>query len=138
MPIRRRPRSGAIAQDTEWHHFANELNANRYSPLDQINGTNFNNLQIAWRLDAAHFGPRMEDNWESTPLLVKGRLYVTAGARRDVVCLDAVTGEMIWMHREDEGERGADRAAHSFRPWLLLLDRRQESNASSMSRRAIA
>jgi quinoprotein glucose dehydrogenase len=100
------PARGAIAQDTEWKHFSNELNANRYVPLDQINGSNFNNLQIAWRLDSAHFGPRIETNWESTPLLIKGRLYVTAGSRRDVLCLDAVTGEVIWMHREDEGERG--------------------------------
>ena len=99
------PAQGAIAQDTEWHHFANELNANRYSPLDQISSTNFKNLQIAWRLDSAHFGPRMETNWESTPLLVKGRLYVPAGARRDLICLDAITGELIWIHREDEGKR---------------------------------
>src|SRR5690349_3728853 len=89
------PARGAIAQNTEWHNFANELNANRYSPLDQINAGNFSNLQIAWRLDAAHFGPRIEGNWESTPLLIKGRLYVTAGARRDVICLDAITGELI-------------------------------------------
>ncbi len=100
------PARGAVARDTEWHNFANGLDANRYSPLDQINGANFNNLQIAWRLDSAHFGPRIETNWESTPLLIKGRLYVTAGSRRDILCLDAITGEIIWMHREDEGERG--------------------------------
>src|ERR1019366_6511818 len=96
------PAQSAIAQDTEWHHFCNELNANRYSPLDQITGTNFKNLQIAWRIDSAHFGPRTETNWESTRLLIKGKLYVTAGARRDVLCLDAITGELIWIHREDE------------------------------------
>ena len=100
------PARGAIAQDTEWRSYANGLNANRYSPLDQINATNFKNIQLAWRFDAAHFGPRIETNWESTPLLVKGRLYVTGGSRRDVFCLDAITGEIIWMHREDEGERG--------------------------------
>jgi quinoprotein glucose dehydrogenase len=99
------PRTGAIAQDTEWRNFANGLDANRYSPLDQIGASNFNNLMVAWRFDAARFGPRIESNWESTPLLIKGRLYVTAGARRDVICLDAVTGELIWMHREDEGKR---------------------------------
>ncbi len=100
------PAKGAIAQDTEWRHFSNELNANRYSPLDQITGANFKNLQIAWRIDSARFGPRTETNWESTPLLIKGKLYVTAGARRDVLCLDAITGEVIWVHREDEGRRG--------------------------------
>lgn len=100
------PARGAIAQNTEWRHFANELNGNRYSPLAQIDAGNFNNLQIAWRLDSAHFGPRIETNWESTPLLIKGRLYVTAGSRRDLICLDAINGEIIWIHREDEGRRG--------------------------------
>jgi len=99
------PRTGAIAQDTEWRNFANGLDANRYSPLDQINASNFNNLIVTWRFDSGRFGPRIETNWESTPVLIKGRLYVTAGARRDVICLDAVTGELIWMHREDEGKR---------------------------------
>jgi quinoprotein glucose dehydrogenase len=40
-------------------------------------------------------------------LVIKGRLYCTAGSRRDVVCLDAETGELLWMHREDEGARAA-------------------------------
>ena len=37
--------------------------------------------------------------------MVKGKLYVTAGSRRDVVCLDAATGELLWMHSENEGAR---------------------------------
>ena len=37
--------------------------------------------------------------------MVKGRIYVTAGFRRDVVCLDAGTGEILWMHTYDEGQR---------------------------------
>ena len=102
------PSTGAVAENTEWRNYANGLDANRYSPLDQIRASNFNNLMVAWRFDAARFGPRPETNWESTPLLIKGRLYVTAGTRRDVVCLDAITGELIWMHREDEGKRAQD------------------------------
>ena len=34
-------------------------------------------------------------------------LYSTAGTRRAVVALDAATGEMLWMHSEHEGARGA-------------------------------
>ena len=37
--------------------------------------------------------------------MVKGRLYCTAGFRRDAVCLDAGTGELLWMHTYDEGKR---------------------------------
>src|SRR5689334_20712327 len=99
------PPRGAIAQDTQWTAFAGDNRANRYSPLDQINATNFRNLQLAWRFDGGKLGPRIETNWESTPLLIKGKLYVTAGSRRDVICLDAITGELLWMHTENEGAR---------------------------------
>ena len=39
--------------------------------------------------------------------MVNGRLYSTGGTRRAVVALDAATGEMLWMHSEHEGARGA-------------------------------
>ena len=39
--------------------------------------------------------------------MVNGRLYSTAGTRRAVVALDAATGELLWVHSEHEGARGA-------------------------------
>ncbi|MEQ1912560.1 MAG: PQQ-binding-like beta-propeller repeat protein, partial [Vicinamibacterales bacterium] len=79
----------------------------RYSPLDQINAGNFSTLEIAWRFKTDNLGPRPEYQFESTPLMVKGVVYSTAGTRRSVVALDAVTGELLWVHGEHEGERGA-------------------------------
>ena len=38
-----------------------------------------------------------------TPLMANGKMYLTAGARRAAVALDAVTGEMLWMHSLNEG-----------------------------------
>ncbi len=38
--------------------------------------------------------------------MVGGVLYTTAGMRRAVVALNAATGELLWMHAEDEGVRG--------------------------------
>ena len=43
----------------------------------------------------------------STPLMVGGVVYSTVGTRRAVVAVDAGTGEYLWMHRLDEGERAA-------------------------------
>jgi quinoprotein glucose dehydrogenase len=94
--------------DTEWRHFAGDLANQRYSPLDQIDASNFNDLELAWRFKTEAFGSRPEYQYEGTPLLIKGRMYVTAGTRRDVVCLNPRTGELIWMHSEDEGARGAN------------------------------
>ena len=80
----------------------------RYSPLDQINAANFNTLEVAWRFKTDNLGPRPEFNFQSTPLMVGGVLYTTAGSRRAVVALDAATGEMKWMHSLDEGKRGEE------------------------------
>ena len=38
--------------------------------------------------------------------MIGGMLYTTAGSRRDVVAIDAATGETLWMFRYDEGSRG--------------------------------
>ena len=65
-------------------------------------------LEVAWRFKTDNLGPRPEFNFQSTPLMVGGWLYTTAGTRRAVVALDAATGEMKWMHSDDEGKRGEE------------------------------
>ena len=66
-----------------------DLRGSKYSPLDQINATNFSKLEVAWRFKTDNLGPRPENKLEGTPLMVKGMLYATAGTRRAVVALDA-------------------------------------------------
>ena len=95
------------APNGEWPTYGGDLGHTRYSALDQIDGDNFSDLEVAWRFRTANLGPRPEYIFQSTPLMVDGVLYTTAGSRRAAVALDAHTGEMIWMHRVDEGERGA-------------------------------
>jgi len=93
-------------KDGEWATYGGDLANTRYSPLSQITAENFSKLEIAWRFKTESLGPRPEYQFESTPLMVKGVLYSTAGSRRAVVALDAETGELLWMHSEREGERG--------------------------------
>jgi len=90
----------------EWPTYGADLASTRYSPLDQINAGNFSKLQLAFRFKTDNFGPRPEFQFQSTPLMVNGRLFTTAGTRRAVVALDATTGEMLWMHGINEGKRG--------------------------------
>ncbi len=99
-----------MAQGTEngeWRSYGGDIANTRYSGLDEITAENFGDLEIAWRVNTANFGPNPEYNFQSTPLMVGGVLYSTAGSRRAVIALDAGTGELLWMHRLDEGERGA-------------------------------
>jgi quinoprotein glucose dehydrogenase len=94
------------AASTEWPTYGGNLASHHYSPLDQINAENFKNLEIAWRFRTDSLGPRPDRLYSATPLYVNGLLYTTAGQRRAAVALDPATGELIWMHREDEGARG--------------------------------
>ena len=82
-------------------------------------------------------GPRPEYQFESTPLMVRGVVYSTAGTRRAVVALDAATGELLWMHSEHEGARGDAGAAPALGPRPGVLDRRPRGADSSTSRPAI-
>jgi quinoprotein glucose dehydrogenase len=101
------PRGQSGAVRGEWPTYGGDLGNTRYAPLDQITAANFNGLEVAWRFKTDNLGPRPEFNLQSTPLMVRGRLYSTGGTRRGVVSLDAATGELLWVHSEDEGARGA-------------------------------
>ncbi len=93
------------ARDVEWPSYTADLAGSRYRPLDQINASNFKDLEVAWRFKTDAIGNRPEFKLEGTPLMVGGVVYATAGSRRGVVALDAATGELLWMHSEHEGAR---------------------------------
>jgi quinoprotein glucose dehydrogenase len=95
------------AKNGDWLTYGADLGNSKYSPLSQINAANFNRLKLAWRFHTENLGPRPEFNMEGTPLVARGVLYSTAGSRRDVIALDAATGELLWAHRENEGARAA-------------------------------
>jgi len=90
----------------EWRYYGGDAQSTKYSPLDQIARDNVGKLQVAWTWKAQNFGPRVDPNYEVTPLAVHGVLYLTAGMRRDTVAVDAATGETLWMYRLEEGPRG--------------------------------
>ncbi len=89
----------------EWPMYTADLRGSKYSPLDQINGSNFSKLEVAWRFKTDNLGARPEFKLEGTPLMVKGMVYTTAGTRRAVVALDAKTGELQWVYSLREGVR---------------------------------
>jgi quinoprotein glucose dehydrogenase len=91
----------------EWRTYGGDLGSTRYSPLEQVNAGNFDKLEVAWRFKTDHLGPQPEFEFQSTPLMVNGVVYSTGGTRRAVVALDAATGELLWMHSENEGKRGS-------------------------------
>ena len=85
--------------ETEWRFFGSDNGATRYSPANQINASNVRDLRVAWRWSARNFGPRPATQMQVSPLIVDGVMYTTAGVNRDVVALDAATGQLLWHWR---------------------------------------
>src|SRR5688572_27382283 len=106
LPVGGQSKIPTGTENGEWRTYGADLASTRYSPLDQINATNFNNLEVAWRFKTDALGPRPEFNLQATPLVAGGRMFATAGTRRAAVALDPTTGEMLWMHSVAEGPRG--------------------------------
>lgn len=98
-----KPQQGAA--DGNWTSYGGDSGNTRYSPLSQIDGSNFSKMELAWSFSTANLGATPETNLEATPLVIDGVLYSTAGDRRDVIALNAASGELLWTHREDEGKR---------------------------------
>jgi glucose dehydrogenase len=98
------PESAATAS-YPWQTLNGDVEATRYSPLEQITAENAANLQTAWRFNMDNFGPTTEGSNVTTPVMVNGTLFTTAGVTRDIVALDPATGQMLWLWRAQEGER---------------------------------
>lgn len=97
--------SGTSVDQGDWPEYHGNEWAQRYSPLDQINPDNVANLEIAWRFSTANFGPTTDFNNPSTPLEINGVLYANIASTRNVVALDAATGQVLWLWRPQEGSR---------------------------------
>ena len=83
----------------EWRYIGGDAGHTRYSPLDQIDASNFGQLGIEWSWSGASFGTLLA---RPTPLYVDGVLYTIAGERRSVVAIDAGTGAVLWSFREPD------------------------------------
>ena len=99
------------APNGEWPYYGGDVGGTKYSGLDQIDATNFNDLEIAWRWQSADAGFDLEAlreihddlslvNLKVTPLMVGGVLYVVTPLRL-AVALDAGTGETLWVHNPE-------------------------------------
>ena len=100
LPVTAQPMLGT--ENGEWRYLGGNVGHTRYSPLDQINGENFEDLEIAWIFHSDNFGPNLDYFSRSTPIYVDGVVYTVMTPRRQVVALDPATGEILWTFREPE------------------------------------
>ena len=89
-------------ENGEWRYLGGDSGHTRFSPLDQINRTNFSELEQAWVWRSDNFGPNVDYFSRSTPIYVDGMLYSVATPRRQVIAMDPATGENLWTFREPQ------------------------------------
>src|SRR5690349_19481780 len=87
----------------EWRYWGADAWSTRYSPLDQIDASNFANLQVAWQWNASELGD--DEYYRTTPLYANGRLLTVATTHRIAAAIDPATGKTLWHWRLDEGIR---------------------------------
>ena len=88
---------GPGTEDGQWTYLGGDAWHTRYTTADQINASNFEDLEIAWRFNAASFGPSTP---RATPSYVDGKLITVTGERRAMIALDPATGELLWSFTE--------------------------------------
>ncbi|HIF73915.1 MAG TPA: pyrroloquinoline quinone-dependent dehydrogenase [Porticoccaceae bacterium] len=100
------------AQDGGWQAFGADTGSTKYTPLDQIDADNVNDLEIVWRRPAldqsfVDINPnqRYSTSWNAAPLVVDGVAYITNGVGL-VEAFDPGTGETIWVQEPPGGAEG--------------------------------
>ena len=89
-------------ENGEWRYLGGDIGHTRSSPLDQINRSNFEELEQAWGWRSDNFGPNVDYFSRSTPIYVDGMLYTVATPKRQVIAMDPATGENLWTFREPD------------------------------------
>jgi len=91
------PPSG-VAEDG-WTHYGGDAGGSRYSQLRQIDKDNVARLTPAWEYHTGDVsngsGDRPKSEFEATPIVVDGMMYLTTPFSR-VVALDPETGKEKW------------------------------------------
>ena len=89
----------------EWRYWGADAGNTRYSPLTQIDASNFGDLEVAWIWRGDNFGPSVDFILRTTPIYAGGTLYGVAGRSRTAAAIDPATGETLWTFREPRTTR---------------------------------
>lgn len=93
--------------DGQWRHYAGDKGSTKYSSLDQINRSNVNDLEEAWRWATVddQLGRSGSGSLKVTPIVVDGVMYVST-AFSQVAAIDPGTGETLWVYDPEDYKKG--------------------------------
>jgi alcohol dehydrogenase (cytochrome c) len=83
----------ATAEPQNWLTYSGSYASQRYSSLREIKPSNAASLELKWVFQAQSL-----ENFETTPLVVDGVMYLTE-APDTAVALDAATGRIFWRYQ---------------------------------------
>tara|TARA_Y100001933_G_scaffold4239_1_gene3996 strand:- start:227 stop:2176 length:1950 start_codon:yes stop_codon:yes gene_type:complete len=94
----------------DWRHHGGNHNSDKYAPLDQIDGSNFSELELAWRyrspdLDLPEDLAYPTGDYRAVPLVVNGIMYVNSNHGL-ISALNSATGEELWVFDPKSYELG--------------------------------
>lgn len=83
----------------DWPHYGRDPGGTRFSPLSDVNRNNVARLMSAWVVHTGQTsaGRGRRVGFESTPIVVDGTLYVTAGTNR-IIAVDPESGTARWQY----------------------------------------
>ena len=106
--------STAESQTIDWPFYTSDLKGSKYTPADQIDRDNFDQLRVVWRYrppdqqiyETSGLGHLDIEQHRNTPVAVDGVLYY-ASPYNILIALDGVTGEEKWVFDPEVWKSGA-------------------------------
>ncbi|MDA1371105.1 MAG: PQQ-binding-like beta-propeller repeat protein [Proteobacteria bacterium] len=104
--------AGQGAQNGEWQAFGADIGNTKYTALNQIDASNVNELEIAWRRPAldqyfVDMNPdqRYSTSWNAAPVIKNGVAYISNGVGL-VEAFNPGTGATLWVQEPVGGVEG--------------------------------
>jgi len=85
-------------EDGDWMSYRRTYDVTGFSPLDQINRANVDELRLVWA-----YSMRDGSRWVPTPVVANRLMYVAEGSGR-VTAFEVITGDVAWMHQRSYPE----------------------------------
>ena len=119
--------SASLLPGKDWPRYGGNKASNRYSPLDQINIDNIQNLKVAWMYNAGEI-TEGDDNQRAKPIqcqpiVIDGIMYGTSAAL-EVFAVDAGTGKELWKFSPGRQERQRFNTSRGVVYWQKDNDKR--------------
>ncbi len=106
--------ASAQQTDVNWALKGGDFNGQHYSPLNQINESNIDDLALSWASDLP-----IPDGIAATPIVIDGVIYLS-GAYSFTLAIDATSGDILWSYDPEVRKSFAEQPVLS---WLARAHR---------------